>query len=62
MKPIDPVAVKQAIKNGQLKVFCKDDNIYLQDTDSEETVKIGEIAKEQRGYSEGSTSSVVRSL
>lgn len=48
MKPIDPVTVKQAIKSGQLKVFCKDNNIYLQDTDSEETVKIGEITTKEQ--------------
>lgn len=48
MKPIDPVMVKKAIKEGQLKVYCSRHYdgmmwIYLKDTQTGDTVKIGEV-------------------
>lgn len=30
-KPIDPVAIKQAIKDGQLVCFEKNGKVYIQD-------------------------------
>lgn len=46
-KRIDPIDVKQAIKDGQLKVTIKRRNILLSDTlpngEEGDTVKIGEI-------------------
>ena len=46
-KIIDPVDVKVAVKNGQLKSFVKNNIIYLQDVDSGDTVMIGKIEKER---------------
>ena len=51
MKLIDPIEVKTAIKLGQLEVFCSVRQmsetgtrwIYLRDTQTGETVKIGEV-------------------
>ena len=39
-KPIDPIAVKQAIKDGQLQVYEKRGCIYLRDGDCGDTVCI----------------------
>ena len=39
-KPIDPIAIKQAIKDGQLIVFEKDNCIYIQDAPVGDCVKI----------------------
>ena len=39
-KPIDPIAVKQAIRDGQLEVFEKDGKIYLRDGDCGDCVMI----------------------
>ena len=53
VKDIDPVDVKQAIKNGQLEVVVKynqfKDNyeIYLKDTTTEETVLLVDFNEEK---------------
>lgn len=44
-KPIDPVAIKQAVKDGQLEVFVKRGGILIRDTTTGETVKIGEAGE-----------------
>ena len=48
---IDIMDVKQAIKNGDLRVFTKrivdTDVIYLEDVLSGECVKIGEVENDQ---------------
>ena len=45
MKPIDPVMIKQAVKEGQLTFYVKEqDNvilIYAKDTTTEECVCVG---------------------
>ena len=46
-KIVDPVDVKVAVKNGQLKSFVKNNIIYLQDIDSGDTVMIGKAEKEE---------------
>lgn len=43
MKAIDPMMVKQAIKDGQLEVVLVKANIILRDVISGDAVKIGEI-------------------
>lgn len=51
VKNIDPIDVKRAIQNGQLVVYCSEQPmyetqtrwIYLQDTQTGDTVKIGEV-------------------
>lgn len=47
MKPIDPVAIKQAVKDGQLEVFVKRGGILIRDTETGETVKIGDVRNER---------------
>ena len=50
-KVIDPIDVKRAIQNGQLIVYCSEQPmretqtrwIYLQDIQTGDTVKIGEV-------------------
>ena len=49
MKPIDPINIKSAVKAGQLYTFVKNGNIYIRDTDTNETVKIGEVG-EHKGH------------
>lgn len=41
---IDPVMVKKAINDKQLKAFCRNGHIYLQDTEIGDIVIIGETA------------------
>ena len=41
-KPVDPIAVKQAIKDGQLQVYEKRNRIYLRDGNDGDTVCIYE--------------------
>jgi hypothetical protein len=43
MKDIDPVDIKMAINNGQLKVFVYRGIIYISDTTTGDTVKIGNV-------------------
>lgn len=40
---IDIMAVKQAIRSGELKVFTTDYMIFLEDTKSKECVLIGNV-------------------
>lgn len=53
VKNIDPVDVKQAIKNGQLEVdvkynqFKDDYKVYLRDRDTEETVLLIEFGEKK---------------
>ena len=53
VKDIDPVDVKQAIKNGQLEVVVKynqfkdDYNVYLRDKSTEETVLLIDFSEEK---------------
>ena len=53
MNNIDPVDVKQAIKNGQLEVvvkynpFKEDYKVYLRDRNTEETVLLIDFSKEK---------------
>ena len=42
-KPIDPIDIKKAVMYGQLKAFVKNGYIYIRDTDTNETVKIGAV-------------------
>lgn len=46
MKPIDPIDIKKAIKDGQLEVFIARRIILIRDTTTGETVKIGEVREE----------------
>lgn len=39
-KPVDPIAIKVAIKQGQLIVYEKDDKIYIKDAPEGDTVCI----------------------
>ena len=51
MKQIDPIAVKKAIKDGQLRVFIHRGHILLQDIGGGvegDTVIIGEIDHEDK--------------
>lgn len=41
-KPIDPVAIKAAIREGQLEVFIANGNVYIKDTVTGDCVKIWE--------------------
>lgn len=43
MKNIDPVDIKVAINNGQLKAFVYRGIIYISDTTTGDTVKIGNV-------------------
>ena len=43
MKAIDPMMVKQAIKDGQLEVVLVEANIIIRDVMSGDSAKIGEI-------------------
>ena len=45
MKPIDPVDIKKAVMAGQLKVIVKNGFVLIRDTDTAETVKIGEVGE-----------------
>lgn len=45
---IDIVKIKQAIKARELKVYVKDDKIYLQN-DIGEVVEIGELESDMEG-------------
>lgn len=53
VKDIDPVDVKQAIKNGQLEVVVKynqfkdDYKVYLRDRSTEETVLLIDFSEEK---------------
>lgn len=48
MKPIDPVAIKQAVKEGQLEVFVNwRGSILIRDTETGDTVEIGEVRNER---------------
>lgn len=43
---IDVIEIKKEIKNGNLSVFVKDNNIYIKDLQNGDTVKIGELKGE----------------
>ncbi len=45
---IDPVDIKKAVKSGQLKVFVKDSIIYISDTQTGDTVMIGNLKEERK--------------
>lgn len=46
-KPIDPVDIKTAIRDGQLEVFVANGNVYIKDTETGDCVKILEAKDEQ---------------
>lgn len=50
MKPIDPVRIKQAVKDNQLVFYAKEQwngtFIYCKDTKTEECVCVGEVKAE----------------
>ncbi len=50
MKPIDPVSIKQAVKDGQLYFYTHEQwngtFIYCKDTATEERVCVGECRKD----------------
>lgn len=48
MKPIDPIAIKQAIKDGQLVPFEKNGVIYIRDGEEGDCVKILDLRKEEK--------------
>lgn len=39
-RPIDPVDIKTAIRDGQLEVFVANGNVYIKDTETGDCVKI----------------------
>lgn len=41
-RPIDPVDIKLAIRDGQLEVFVENGNVYIKDTETGDCVKISE--------------------
>lgn len=41
-RPIDPVDIKAAIREGQLEVFIANGNVYIKDTVTGDCVKIWE--------------------
>ena len=45
-KPIDPIDIKQAIKNGQLTVFEKNKCVYIQDGTHGDCIKIYEFKED----------------
>lgn len=45
-KPIDPIAIKVAIKNGQLVVFEKNGNVFIKDAPDGDCVCI--LQRERR--------------
>ena len=53
MKPIDPVRIKQAVKDGQLFFYIHEQwngiFIYCKDATSEECVCVGEVKAESEG-------------
>ena len=56
-KPIDPIDIKVAIKNGQLIVFEKNGNVYIKDSTCGDCVcilqKEGEPIPQWRGQMDG---------
>ena len=46
-KPIDPVAIKQAIKDGQLVSFEKNGCIYIRDGEEGDCVMIMKLEKKE---------------
>ena len=48
MKNIGPVDIKIAINNGQLKVFVYHGVIYISDTTTGDTVKIGNVGGDEK--------------
>lgn len=56
-KAIDPVAVKAAVKNGQLQAYLQNDyigniHIMLRETTTGETVEIGKVPSGQEDADE----------
>ena len=39
-RPIDPVDIKMAIREGQLEVFIANGDVYIRDTETGDCVKI----------------------